>query len=67
MLVLSRKPGEKILIPSLNTTIQVLEIHGNSVRIGIQAPQEIPIVRAELLGHTAESGHSDNAAQAGRH
>ena len=49
MLVLSRKIGEKIVIPTLNATIQVVEVHGNSVRIGIQAPPEVPIVRSELL------------------
>ena len=49
MLVLSRKIDEKILIPSLDATIQILEIRGNTVRIGIQAPPDVTILRAELL------------------
>ena len=59
MLVLSRKLGEKIVIPTLNATIQVVEVHGNSVRIGIQAPPEVSIVRAELLRDRSE--HPDDA------
>jgi len=49
MLVLSRKIDQKIIIPSLDATIQILEIRGNTVRIGIQAPQDVTILRAELL------------------
>lgn len=54
MLVLSRKLGETIVLPTLNATIQVVEVHGNSVRIGIQAPPEVKIVRAELLRESAD-------------
>jgi carbon storage regulator len=48
MLVLSRKKGEMILINN-NITLQVLEIRGDTVRLGIEAPREIPIIRSELL------------------
>ena len=48
MLVLTRKAGEKIII-SDNITVEVLEIQGNRVRIGIQAPQGVTILRQELL------------------
>jgi carbon storage regulator len=47
MLVLSRKPGEKIHIGK-DVTITLLEIQGNRVRIGIEAPDELPILRGEL-------------------
>ena len=47
MLVLSRKPGERIYIDSL-ITVTVIEVKGNRVRIGIDAPDDIPVVRAEL-------------------
>ena len=49
MLVLSRKIDQKILIPSLDATIQIVAIRGNTVRIGIQAPPDVTILRAELL------------------
>jgi carbon storage regulator len=48
MLVLTRKAGEKIVIDE-NIVIEVLEIQGNRVRIGIQAPRGITILRQELL------------------
>jgi carbon storage regulator CsrA len=47
MLVLSRKPGEKILI-GRDITVTVLEAKGNRIRIGIDAPEQIPVVRSEL-------------------
>jgi carbon storage regulator len=52
MLILSRKPEERIVIDE-HITITVLEIRGNQISLGIEAPREIPIVRAELLAaHT---------------
>jgi carbon storage regulator len=48
MLVLSRKPGEAIHIGS-GITITVVEIKGSRVRVGIQAPDEVPVLRAELI------------------
>lgn len=47
MLVLSRKPGERILIGS-DVKITVIRIGPNSVRIGIDAPGHLNIVREEL-------------------
>lgn len=47
MLVLSRKVGESIAIGD-DITITVVRI-GNAVRLGIEAPSEIPVVRYELL------------------
>ena len=47
MLVLSRKPGEKIHIGS-GITVTVIEVQGNKIRLGIDAPEEVPIFRAEL-------------------
>ena len=47
MLVLSRKPGERILIGD-DVTITVVRIGPNNVRVGIEAPREMSIVREEL-------------------
>ena len=48
MLVLSRKPGEKILIGD-NISITVVRIAPGIVRIGVEAPDGLPILREELL------------------
>jgi len=53
MLVLTRKPGEKVFIGS-GVTLTVLEVQGNRIRLGIEAPPEVPIVRAELGDFLAE-------------
>ncbi|HEY2893391.1 MAG TPA: carbon storage regulator [Pirellulales bacterium] len=47
MLVLSRKPGQKLQIGD-NVTITVLEVHGRVIRLGIEAPNEVRVLRAEL-------------------
>ena len=47
MLVLSRKPGEKVLIGT-DISFVVVEVKGKQVRIGIDAPAEVRIVREEL-------------------
>lgn len=48
MLVLSRKPGEKILIGD-DVTVTIVRIGPNAVRIGIEAPRTMNIVREELV------------------
>ena len=47
MLVLSRKPGERILVGN-DITITVVRIGPNNVRLGIEAPRAMNIVREEL-------------------
>ncbi len=47
MLVLSRKKNESIIIND-NITIVVVEIRGDKVRLGIEAPKEIPVHRNEV-------------------
>lgn len=48
MLVLSRKTGEKIVLPQLGVTISIVRISGNVTRIGVEAPKEILVLREEL-------------------
>jgi carbon storage regulator CsrA len=48
MLVLSRRHNEKILLPSVGASIEVLEIKGDRVRLGIDAPSTVTILREEL-------------------
>ena len=47
MLVLSRKPGERILIGA-EITVTIVRIGPNTVRLGIDAPRSMNIVREEL-------------------
>jgi len=49
VLVLTRRPHEKIVLPGLGVTIEVIAIKGNSVRLGIEAPPDVQILREELL------------------
>jgi len=47
MLVLTRRPGERIMMGE-NVCITVLEINGNKIRLGVEAPREVAIRRAEV-------------------
>jgi len=48
MLVLSRKRDQKIIINN-NIVITVIEIRGDKVRLGFEAPQDVKILREELV------------------
>jgi len=62
MLVLSRKKNETIIIDD-HIVITVVEIRGDKVRLGIEAPKEIPIHRSEV--HAAI--HAEQAAALPEH
>jgi carbon storage regulator len=47
MLCLSRKVGERIVIDG-NVVVRVLEIQRGRVRLGVEAPRQMPVVRAEI-------------------
>jgi carbon storage regulator len=53
MLVLSRKVGEKIVIPGLDAEIAVVAIKGKAVRLGITAPAEVAVRRQEVPARDA--------------
>jgi carbon storage regulator len=48
MLVLARKIGQSIVIND-NVEVLVIEVRGDQVRLGIDAPRSIPVHRKELL------------------
>lgn len=48
MLVLSRRTNETLVIDN-NIRFTVLSVHGNQVRIGIEAPEEVIILREEII------------------
>ena len=47
MLILSRKTNESIVIAD-NIVITVVEVRGDKVRLGIEAPKEVPVHRREV-------------------
>ena len=47
MLVLSRQPDESIMIGD-NVVVTIVEVHGERVRLGVDAPGEIPVHRKEV-------------------
>lgn len=63
MLVLSRKLGEKIYIGP-NICITVVDIDRGKIRLGIEAPRDVPIYRQELLPLNAQQPAKE--AEAGK-
>ena len=59
MLVLSRKSGERIVIDN-NITIVINRISGNRVTLGIEAPDNVHILRGELESIANEFGTPDD-------
>jgi carbon storage regulator len=62
MLVLSRKLGEKIYIGE-NICITVVDIDRGKIRLGIEAPRDVPIYRQELLPLKANAEPTTAAPQ----
>lgn len=62
MLVITRKPGQRVLIGE-NIEIQIVDVQGDQVRIGIDAPKDISIVRKELLDEVKEVNREAVVAQ----
>lgn len=59
MLVLSRKLHEKIVFPGLGASVEVVGMKGNAVRLGVQAPPEMIVLREELQGATSAAGRAE--------
>lgn len=60
MLVLSRKKDESIIIDDV-ITVTIIEIRGDKVRLGIQAPKEMPVHREEVWAaiHSEQKGEGN--------
>lgn len=61
MLVLSRKPNESIIIAG-EITVTVLEIRGDQVRIGIDAPRSVTVHREEVHAELVRANQASAAA-----
>ena len=55
MLVLTRKQGEQIKIDG-RIEVTILSVQGHRVRLGIQAPNDVPVRRGELVIDLEETG-----------
>ena len=47
MLIITRRPGEKVMVGD-DVVVEVIEISGSNVRIGITAPRSVPVFREEI-------------------
>lgn len=65
MLVLSRRPGESLRIGH-EVVVTIIEVRGDQVRIGIDAPREVPVNREEVYRQleAENSAAADAAARA---
>ena len=61
MLILTMKPGEKVVIGNA-ITVTVVEVRGNRVRVGIEAPDQVRILRGELACWLEEPAACDGPA-----
>ena len=67
MLVLSRQRDESIIIGD-NVVVTIVDIRGDKVRLGIEAPKEVPVHRQEVyeaIRREAQKARSDADAAAG--
>ncbi len=64
MLVLSRRLNEKIVFPAINATVQVVAIKPGSVRLGIEAPSDVLVLREEVVERRGPEPPPRDAADA---
>lgn len=62
MLVLSRRQGQRILFPHLDIAVQVLPSKGSTVRLGIEAPSHVSVMREEIASAGAALASREEAA-----
>ena len=59
MLVLTRSVGERLIINDGEIKLNVLEVKGNQVRIGIDAPRNISVHREEIYNRIQEESKEE--------
>ncbi len=74
MLVLSRRPSQSFVFPTLGVSVQILRVAGQIVRVGVEAPRSIPVLSEELEPPgdaggppSAVDGADEEAARQARH
>jgi carbon storage regulator len=59
MLVLTRAVGERLIIGNGEVRLHVLEVRGNQVRLGIDAPRHIPVHREEIFQRISNKNNQE--------
>lgn len=62
MLALSRKKGEALIINN-NIEVTILEVKGDQIKLGINAPREIPVYRKEVYDQIQQANKEAMAEQ----
>lgn len=57
MLILSRKNGERIVVPYCELVVTVLAVEGKTVRLGISAPAALDVYREEVWQQLCQQAH----------
>ena len=69
MLIITRRAGERIMVGD-DVVVEIMEIVGNSVRVGISAPRSVPVYREEIYTAVRDENRaaadSRNAGPEGR-
>lgn len=65
MLILTRKPGEAVMIGD-DVTFTVLGVKGNQVRTGIDAPKSVPVHREEIYQRIKRERQEEERARQGK-
>ncbi len=66
MLVLSRKPGDQVLVPQCGVAVTVLAVEGTTVRLGIAAPAYVAVYREEVWRRVSEPAPARKGRTTGR-
>ena len=63
MLIITRRAGEKVMVGD-DVVVHVMEIVGNSARVGIEAPKSLPVYREEIWAAVKEENQASARAEA---
>jgi len=63
MLIITRRPGEKVMIGD-DVVVEIIEVSGSSVRIGIAAPKSVRVYREEIYTAVKEENVAAAASDA---
>ena len=63
MLIITRRAGQKVMLGD-DITVEVMEVVGNSVRLGVAAPKSLPVYREEIWAAVKEENQAAANANA---